>query len=986
MDDIVGSSQQAAAQELDAASSARDRKGRRPPPKAVQCVLPVWGYKFVRQFLEVGLPTLLAPGNIPALAAALPTRFVILTRLDDEGFIRHHPAFRRLSEVCQAEIRLIDHLITGSNYSTTITLGYTEAVRAAGDDMLDTCFVFLVSDYIVADGSLASVIGRMMDGASGVLVGNFQVAEEEAFPWLQEKLNQSPGLLAIPPRELLQWALNYLHPATVANTVNIPLSHNSHTNRLFWRVDGNTLLGRFYLMHMICVRPETTDFIIGSSCDYSFIPEMCPSNDVEVITDSDDYLVIEMQPRRHESQFLESGPLKPEALARTLSSWTTARHRENSAHSIVYHAKELPATSAAAVAEADRFIAQLRAFMTREPKPDRDHPYWRGAIAAHREATGTKLARDEWRRVLGLPRPENDTRAGEWLVEAMRLVLFGRPPTVRLCHPRWPDYHFIVNWLQGFLTDRRVRLLLAADRPTVFTASLADSGERVVRVKPSRFLEDAAEIWQPLAGAFDLCLVELAEDGLPRIGDLADRIAPLMKDGAEILVVVYNARGSNPGGFGAAAERHAQRAVRGATALTAVRFMPATRLRWRLQRTLMALGWKARSSPIIGVPLLVLAGGFLAFGGMLANAATMGRTKARLRRGKIATSFAFTLRVDGTIAKTASVFSADRIERQRQRRRLGLPAAPVQAKAWSWTPGQPPGLLDLAGSPTASTTPSLPPPGVGELPPDHAANSQSSPAEVTREAQYADCVEVKNRIGLTPLGLMLNQVWHDDPRRLTFVLARYKFVGKMLSGRSAVAEVGCGDAFGTRIVLQEVDRVDVYDFDPVFIEDVQQRQSQRWPMMARVHDIIQGELPHRYDGIYSLDVIEHIERKDEHDYVVNLRESLDDGGVLIIGSPSLESQQYASPQSKAGHVNCKSGKELKALMERYFHNVFLFSMNDEVVHTGFYPMAHYLIAVCCGKKIDERDEEPDRHRLRQHDRGLRPGLPGDGEDARSSDA
>jgi 2-polyprenyl-3-methyl-5-hydroxy-6-metoxy-1,4-benzoquinol methylase len=202
---------------------------------------------------------------------------------------------------------------------------------------------------------------------------------------------------------------------------------------------------------------------------------------------------------------------------------------------------------------------------------------------------------------------------------------------------------------------------------------------------------------------------------------------------------------------------------------------------------------------------------------------------------------------------------------------------------------------------------------------------------------------------------MLNQVWHDDPRRLTFVLARYKFVGKMLSGRSAVAEVGCGDAFGTRIVLQEVDRVDVYDFDPVFIEDVQQRQSERWPMMARVHDIIQGELPHRYDGIYSLDVIEHIERKDEHGYLANLRESLDDGGVLIIGSPSLESQQYASPQSKAGHVNCKSGKELKALMERYFDNVFLFSMNDEVVHTGFYPMAHYLIAVCCGKKIDERD-------------------------------
>jgi hypothetical protein len=25
----------------------------------------------------------------------------------------------------------------------------------------------------------------------------------------------------------------------------------------------------------------------------------------------------------------------------------------------------------------------------------------------------------------------------------------------------------------------------------------------------------------------------------------------------------------------------------------------------------------------------------------------------------------------------------------------------------------------------------------------------------------------------------------------------------------------------------------------------------------------------------------------------------------------------------------------------------MFSMNDEVVHTGFHPMAHYLFALCC---------------------------------------
>jgi hypothetical protein len=29
-------------------------------------------------------------------------------------------------------------------------------------------------------------------------------------------------------------------------------------------------------------------------------------------------------------------------------------------------------------------------------------------------------------------------------------------------------------------------------------------------------------------------------------------------------------------------------------------------------------------------------------------------------------------------------------------------------------------------------------------------------------------------------------------------------------------------------------------------------------------------------------------------------------------------------------------------------------MNDEVVHTGYAPMAHYLLILCCGKRTDRR--------------------------------
>jgi hypothetical protein len=67
--------------------------------------------------------------------------------------------------------------------------------------------------------------------------------------------------------------------------------------------------------------------------------------------------------------------------------------------------------------------------------------------------------------------------------------------------------------------------------------------------------------------------------------------------------------------------------------------------------------------------------------------------------------------------------------------------------------------------------------------------------------------------------------------------------------------------------------------------------------------------------------------------------------------PSLESQPYASRLSKEGHVNCKSQPALKETMQRHFHNVYMFCMNDEVLHIGYHKMANYILALCCNKVV-----------------------------------
>jgi cyclopropane fatty-acyl-phospholipid synthase-like methyltransferase len=112
-------------------------------------------------------------------------------------------------------------------------------------------------------------------------------------------------------------------------------------------------------------------------------------------------------------------------------------------------------------------------------------------------------------------------------------------------------------------------------------------------------------------------------------------------------------------------------------------------------------------------------------------------------------------------------------------------------------------------------------------------------------------------------------------------------------------------------------------------------------------DILKNKIKKKYDGIYSLDVFEHIEKKKEDTFIKNLFKILNKKGVLILGTPSLESQKYASKYSKIGHVNCKSQGDLKNLLKKYFPNVFAFSMNDEVIHTGYSKMSHYNFMVCC---------------------------------------
>lgn len=193
------------------------------------------------------------------------------------------------------------------------------------------------------------------------------------------------------------------------------------------------------------------------------------------------------------------------------------------------------------------------------------------------------------------------------------------------------------------------------------------------------------------------------------------------------------------------------------------------------------------------------------------------------------------------------------------------------------------------------------------------------------------------------------QVKHNL-KHLFFTLARYKFASKMIGSdrEGGVLELGCSEGVGSLMLSQECGQVLGLDFD---------EESLKWAIENLSSEQLQfksGDFLNKkygdFSAVVSLDVIEHIKPEEEDAYIVTVTKNLREDGIAIIGTPNITASQYASKASEIGHINLYDHKRLKESFSKYFNNVMMFGMNDEMVHTGFLPMAHYLMVVATYKK------------------------------------
>ena len=495
-----------------------------PPRGPLRILLPSWGPAYVRQFLDLTLPTWLSAGNLPAVAALVPTEFVFLTTSQDRELLEAEPAVARLRLLMPVVFFVIDDLIVPRNHSTVLTFAWQRAIRHFGDGNPDAYFILGVGDILFSDGALLSMVRAVEEGNRAVMMGGLQVVYEEVVEGLSVRIADAGGVLPLEPRALVRWALERPHPVLAAAFVDQDISHSVHPSHLFWRVDTDTVVAHYFNIFMFCVRPERWDFEILAPLDFCFLPEMCPNGPIKVIDDSDDGFFVECARRGHERALLAPGAHDPRAMAASLARWMTKEERALSVARVGFHAGEKPDPAHPVCRESDAFSARLIAALPSEPQPHRHHPYWREQLSAFAL---------ERARAAGAADGPIAAATGRAQIRELFWRVVGRIPDVRPWHPFWHDHRIALRamrkaWL-GRGREKRVLVLHDDVRPIIQWLTARCRGAELRRL--DRFL--GADV-----GSYDGVLVAVGPSRLADLASVVDRVTACLPMGALVLIHV----------------------------------------------------------------------------------------------------------------------------------------------------------------------------------------------------------------------------------------------------------------------------------------------------------------------------------------------------------------------------------------------------------------------------------------------------------------
>jgi hypothetical protein len=264
-------------------------------------IVVVWGERFCDYLLEYCIPSLLAPGNAPALRTATPSKFLIATQPHDWERMRKTAIFKKMEQYlspvyfeippCPPNLSGCEHM--GVGHKLCCELAFREKAYA----------IVLTPDAMLSDGTVAHLQSLASSGAELVLAAALRFGEEPFLGKLRnigaipaESRRQSGKSLAIDARTMVAAALDGgFHSETMSYEFDAPYFFAQLPSAVWWRVPGEDGI----ILHSLSWAPLLFDYNSVDKHDTSTLENWTIDGDylyknfgsldtVRIIRDSDD--------------------------------------------------------------------------------------------------------------------------------------------------------------------------------------------------------------------------------------------------------------------------------------------------------------------------------------------------------------------------------------------------------------------------------------------------------------------------------------------------------------------------------------------------------------------------------------------------------------------------------------------------------------------------------------------------------------------------
>jgi len=269
----------------------------------------IWGQWHRGMFLNANLPTMLAPGNLPALAAGIDCEYFVYTTAKDAAEIEGDPAFERLQALLPVTLKLF----TTSKTKHPIKLHHDIWRRAMGHARQRGAFIlFMPPDVAWADGSFAGLRAALEAGKRAIFMTYPRVLSETFVPAMTERFPpRADRSVAIPAPEMMGLAITHLHPMMAAysrTSSHFPI----HPEFILWPIKGDGFLLRLLARELFCFEPGR--YPLNAE---SLLAVRPPAEEIHVFGDSRQFLGVSFTPLLKDADwYLRSRPLEPLSIGR----------------------------------------------------------------------------------------------------------------------------------------------------------------------------------------------------------------------------------------------------------------------------------------------------------------------------------------------------------------------------------------------------------------------------------------------------------------------------------------------------------------------------------------------------------------------------------------------------------------------------------------------------------------------------------------------